>query len=160
MKLVALLALGAGVLTSTAAFAEETGAPMRYPPASVRPKLIAGGLVVTGLAYGGALLTASLTSDLPGSSELQIPIAGPWISLGKIACPADDPDCGFSLYLRGVLTAIDGLMQLGGLGIAGEGVFMKAEATPPADEKKQAFRILPTPIVTGTTTGFGVVGTF
>ena len=133
----------------------------RYPPSSVRPKLVAGGLVVTGLAYGGALLTASLTSDLPGSSELQIPIAGPWMSLGKIACPTDDPDCGFTLYLRGALTVIDGLMQLGGLGIAGEGLFMKTQpASATTTEKSQALWIRPAPIVTSTTTGFGVVGTF
>lgn len=133
---------------------------MRYPPSSVRPKLLAGGLVVTGIGYGAAAITASLASDLPGASEMQIPIAGPWMSLGKMACPADEPDCGASLYIRGVLTVIDGLMQLGGLGIAAEGLFMKTEASAPADEKKQAIWIRPAPIVTSTTTGFGVVGTF
>jgi hypothetical protein len=160
MKLAVFVAFGAVMLSSAAAFADETATPSRYPPSTVRPKLIGGGLVVTGIAYGAAALTASLTSDLPGSSELQIPIAGPWMSLGKIACPTSDPDCGFTLYLRGALTVIDGLMQLGGLGIAGEGIFMKTEAVAPTEEKTAARWIRPVPIVTGTTTGFGIIGTF
>jgi len=82
------------------------------------------------------------------------------MSLGKMACPTSEPDCGFTLYLRGVLTVIDGLMQLGGLGIAGEGLFMKTEPSAPAASPQQGLRIRPAPIVTGTTTGLGLVGTF
>jgi hypothetical protein len=160
MRLAAALTFVAVMLSAAAARAEETELPKRYPPSSVRPKLIVGGLAVTGLAYGGALLTASLTADEPGSSELQIPIVGPWMSIAKIECPKDDPDCGFTLYLRGILTAVDGLMQLGGLGIVGEGLFMKTEASPAADQKPQGIWIRPAPVVTATTTGIGVIGTF
>ena len=41
--------------------------------------------------------------------------------------------CGFALYFRGILTVLDGLVQLGGLGIVGEGIFMTTEssAAPP-----------------------------
>jgi hypothetical protein len=160
MRIAAALAFAAVMLSAAAARAEETELPQRYPPSSVRPKLVVGGLAVTGLAYGGALLTASLTADEPGSSELQIPIVGPWMSIGKIECPKSDPECGFTLYLRGILTAVDGLMQLGGLGIVGEGLFMKTEASPAAGEKEQGIWIRPAPVVTGTTTGIGVIGTF
>lgn len=164
MRLVAcaapLAVIAAIALSPIRAFADDEAKPMRYPPSSVRPKLIAGGLLVTGLAYGGAALTASLSSDWPGSSDLLIPIAGPWMSLGKSACPADDPECGVTLYIRGFLLALDGLMQIGGVGIAGEGLFMKTEASAPAAAAPQAWRIRPVPIVTATTTGFGVVGTF
>jgi hypothetical protein len=142
------------------ASAEEELKPTRYPPSSVRPKLMAGGLLVTGLAYGGAALTSTLSSDWPGSSELLIPIAGPWMSLGKSACPTSEPDCGATLYIRGFLVALDGLMQIGGLGILGEGLFMKTEVGPAPTTPPQARWIRPVPIVTATTTGFGLVGTF
>jgi hypothetical protein len=139
---------------------DESAPPKRYPPSSVRPRLIVGGLAVTGLGYGAALLTASLVPELPGIDAMAIPVAGPWISLVKSECPADDKDCGFTLYLRGFLTIANGLMQLGGLGIAGEGLFMTTEASPKAETKPQAFVITPAPIITGTMTGIGVVGTF
>lgn len=166
LKLAALLAIGAAVLFAPAplhaqeAEGEGEGPPKRYPPSSVRPKLIIGGLAVTGLGYGAAFLSASLAPELPGIDAMKIPVAGPWISLAKTECPADDPDCGFVLYLRGFLTIANGLMQLGGLGIAGEGIFMTTEASAPAAPKPQAIVIRPAPIVTGTVTGIGLVGTF
>jgi hypothetical protein len=139
---------------------QEGDARKRYPPSSVRPRLIVGGLAVTGLGYGAALLTASLAPELPGIDAMKIPVAGPWISLVQMECPADDPDCGFTLYLRGFLTIADGLMQLGGLGIVGEGIFMTTEASAPESRKQPAFVIRPAPIITGTVTGIGVVGRF
>jgi hypothetical protein len=172
MKLAFGIAIGAAALVaSTSARAQEAPAkesadegesapPKRYPPSSVRPRLVVGGLAVTGLGYGAALLSASLAPELPGIDSMAIPVAGPWISLVKMECPADDPDCGFTLYLRGFLTIADGLMQLGGLGIAGEGLFMTTEAAPKAETKPSAFVIRPAPIITGTMTGIGVVGTF
>lgn len=165
MKRVALLAIVATILTSTAsARAEETtevDEPKRYPPSSVRPKLIIGGLALTGLAYGAAVLSASTWPEVPGSSELKIPIVGPWMALAKNDCAPDDPDCGFTLYLRAILTVADGLIQLGGLGIAAEGVFMTTEAAP-APERKASARVTvrAVPLVSGSTTGIGVVGTF
>src|SRR5262245_60548301 len=69
--------------------------PMRYPPSSVRFKLIGGGVALSGLAYGAAYLCASTWPDAPGADQLKIPIIGPWMALGKSGCAADDPDCGF-----------------------------------------------------------------
>jgi hypothetical protein len=165
MKRIALLAVAAAVLTSTASVrAEETAetdAIKRYPPSSVRPKLIAGGLTLTGLAWGAAFLSASTWPEVPGSDELKIPVVGPWMALAKNGCAPDDPDCGFTLYLRAILTIADGLVQLGGLGIAGEGIFMTTEAAPAPERKTGAkVTIRPVPLVSGSTTGFGVVGTF
>lgn len=161
-----LMLLGAAsalLFSSSPARAEddENSVPMRYPPASVRPKLIVGGLAISAVGYGAALLSASLSPELPGMSYMKIPVAGPWISVAKSACPADEPDCGFTLYLRGFLTVADGLMQLGGLGIAGEGLFLSTEADAPAQAAKASFFSLrPVPILTGSVTGIGVIGRF
>ncbi|MCC6552805.1 MAG: hypothetical protein IT372_07255 [Polyangiaceae bacterium] len=161
MKIIAIALLAAASLSAATAAAEEPAPPPpRYPPSSVRPRLIAGGLVVTGLAYGAGFLAASSWPEVPGSSELKIPVVGPWMALAKNDCAPDDPDCGFILYMRGFLTIIDGLMQLGGLGIAGEGVFMTTEASSTPEARPAAIRVRPTPIVAASGAGLGVVGTF
>jgi hypothetical protein len=161
MKKCAVVALiAAAALTAGAAGAEETVPPKRYPPSSVRAKLVAGGLAVTGLAYGAGFLAASSWPEVPGSSELKIPIVGPWIALAKNDCAPDDPDCGFILYFRGFLTILDGLLQAGGVGIAGEGIFMTTEASAAPTRRPAALTLRPAPIVTGSGGGLGVVGTF
>ena len=143
--------------------ADTGSAPvLRYPPSSVRPKLIAGGLALTAAAYGGAYLCAANWPEVPGSDALKIPVVGPWIALVQNDCAADDPDCGFTLYFRGILTVIDGLIQAGGLGIVGEGIFMTTEANAPPKKKTDAagLTVRPAPILTAHTTGVGFVGTF
>ena len=136
--------------------------PKRYPPTSVRWKLISGGLALTGLAYGTAYLCASTWPDAPGADSLKIPVAGPWIALADSGCAADDPDCGFLKYFRGFLTIIDGFVQAGGLGIAGEGIFMTTEREQPKPRRSEGAKVKmrPMPIVTSKTTGLGVVGQF
>lgn len=168
MKLAAIALIAAGTLATAAAGAQEAqGAPepeidqpMRYPPSSVRVKLIAGGLAVTGLAYGAGFAAASTWPEVPGSTELKIPIVGPWMALAKNDCAPDDPDCGAILYVRAALTIVDGLLQLGGLGIAGEGIFMTTEATPPPRAARRGVTVRPTPIVTARGAGLGVIGSF
>ena len=135
----------------------------RYPPSSVRVKLVGGGLVLSGLAYGGAYLCASTWPDAPGADQLKIPVIGPWMALGKTGCAADDPDCGFAMYFRAILTVLDGVIQAGGIGIAGEGVFMTTEASGAKPSKKtEAARIVvrPVPVVTGRSTDLGVISVF
>jgi len=143
----------------------------RYPPSSVRSKLVIGGLTLTGLAYGAAALSGTQWNDVPGADALKVPIVGPWIALGQNDCAPDDPDCGFILYLRGFLTLLDGIIQAGGLGIAGEGLFMTTEADvpdgPDAVSREREERTLGLfedvavmPIVTPNATGLGVVATF
>jgi hypothetical protein len=150
--------VGAFAIGGTAR-AEDEVKPMRYPPSSVRLPLIAGGVLVTGAAYGIGFLAATQWSDAPGASQLKIPVAGPWLSLAKNGCNEDS--CGATPYIRGVLTFIGGLAQLGGLGLIGEGIFMTTEAprreaaAPPRRVTVQAL-----PIVTAQTAGVGVLGTF
>jgi hypothetical protein len=137
--------------------------PKRYPPSSVRWKLVGGGLALSGAAYGTAYLCSSTWPDAPGADALKIPVVGPWIALADSGCAEDDPDCGFTAYLRGFLTIVDGFIQAGGVGIAGEGLFMTTEREAPPPTRRSAGTkvvVRPVPIVTARTTGFGVVGAF
>jgi hypothetical protein len=164
MKLVASLSLCvASAALCLPARAQEAEEHRRFPPSSVRTKVIAGGLLVTGAGYGAALGTAYGWADAPGADELKIPIVGPWVALAKAGCPASDPECGFSLYLRGFLTALEGLIQIGGVGLVAQGVFMTTEAAPPSQpvrRSESAWTIRPMPLVTPTFTGAVVVGSF
>jgi hypothetical protein len=163
MKLIASLALCiVSAVVCLPAQAEEAAEKQRFPPSSVRGKVIAGGVIITGVGYGAALGTAYGWADAPGSNELKIPVVGPWIALGKAGCPASDPDCGFSLYLRGFLTALEGMIQIGGLGLVAQGLFMTTEAAPAAPPRRSAiaFTMRPVPVVTPTFTGAILVGSF
>ncbi|WP_437333648.1 hypothetical protein [Sorangium sp. So ce394] len=157
MKSVALAVAAALALSAASAGAEEPASPPRYPPSSARAKVIVGGVAVTALSYGAAFLAATSWPEVPGSSELKIPIAGPWMALAKNGCASDDPDCGAKLYLRGALTIVGGLAQLAGLGLVAEGIFMTTEAR---SAQPAAITVRPAPVITATGMGAGVVGTF
>jgi hypothetical protein len=128
------------------------------PPSSVRLKLALGGVAVAGGAYAMSYAMASNFPEVPGMGQLKIPVVGPWLALGKSGCATDDPDCGAKVVLRGFFLVIDGLAQIGGLGLIAESVFMKTD--PAAPKKAAAFTIRPTPLVGGSVTGIGFVGTF
>ncbi len=157
-------AAGAKPTVKVATPGKPTGKPtdavsdgvMRYPPSSVRPGLIAGGSAVFATAYGLSLMSALVWDDVPGADALLIPVAGPWISLAQNECSAENPDCGALLVVRAALLVVDGLAQLGGLGIVGEGIFMTTEAED--DAPKTSWTV--TPAVSPTQTGVSIVGTF
>ncbi|MFO0591310.1 MAG: hypothetical protein U0441_27430 [Polyangiaceae bacterium] len=153
----------AAFVVSSPARAEDPP-PVRYPPSTVRPKLIVGGIAVTAIAYGAAFLGSEAASTYPGSLELKAPIVGPWIALAKNGCPPENSGCDAFVYLRGGLLILDGLLQTAGLAIVAEGILMKTEAvplTPPPPSKPLAmFTWKPAPFVTPTSAGFGFVGTF
>lgn len=146
---------------------DEEGEPVhRYPPSGVRWGLIVGGSTMTLGAYAASLAAAYGWPDVPGSERLKYPFIGPWWALAENACTPTDPDCGAILYIRGVLEALSGVVQVAGLPLIGEGIFMTTEAAPkgaPAEPKKAS--LLPAtlgiaPLITPTTTGIGIFGTF
>lgn len=158
---------------------DDVAPPVRYPPSSIRAKLIAGGVVVFGLGYAGGAIGASTAPEWPGSDELYVPVVGPFMSLGKLGCPAREPTCdGGFIALRAILIGVEAAMQLGGLALVGEGIFLKTESSaPPAKKglasaapasppkKRSSAFVLPVPVV-GTSpvgggyAGLGLVGTF
>ncbi|HEY4117703.1 MAG TPA: hypothetical protein VGM56_07605 [Byssovorax sp.] len=131
----AALALG---LFADAARADDASdaLPERSPPSSVRIPIILGGLGVAGGAYGLGMLVARTSPDVPGSTALAIPVAGPWIALGQNACGTVNPDCGALKGFRGVMLAFEGVVQIAGLALAGEGILLKTGSSAPKDSAR------------------------
>ena len=175
-------ALGAVAVVLSASFTRDAGAQeaaqtatvatqppaeeevvQRYPPTAARWRILVAGLGITAVAYGGAALMGGLWEGVPGGDYLFIPVAGPWIALGMSGCGPDEEstpgegDCEALIGVRAAIYVVDGLLQIGGLGLVGQSIFMTTESETAAPASAT---ILPAPIVTPTMTGFGVVGTF
>lgn len=166
--LLAATALAAAAFVASPARADDPAAGaeqpvVRYPPSSVRPKLIVGGIAVAGIAYGAVFLGAESASTYPGAAETKIPLVGPWIGLAKNGCPPENPGCDAFIYLRAGLLVVDGLLQAAGLAIVAEAIVMKTKSAPAAPAKQPLTSFLtihPAPFFTPTSGGFGFVGTF
>lgn len=140
---------------------------VRYPPPLVRLKLIGLGLLITGGAWGASFGSGQYWKTVPGADQLKIPIAGPWMALGKSGCATDDPACApAKIGVRGAIYVLDGITQIAGLGLIVEAIVMKTESAAP--EKKASFlglryrglEVTPVPVTSPTFTGLGLVGTF
>lgn len=146
--------------------ASDAAPVVHYPPPLVRLKLIGFGLLVSGAAWGAAFGSARNWVTVPGSRQLQIPIVGPWMALGKSGCATDDPGCsGATVGIRGAMYVLDGIAQLAGIALIAEAIVMKTESAP---ERKSAFpglrfggvEVSAVPVTSPTMKGFGLVGTF
>ncbi|HEY3497642.1 MAG TPA: hypothetical protein VGK73_23250 [Polyangiaceae bacterium] len=155
-----------GLLASSRAeaqFAEpETALPAPsadqpdLPSPAAPVNLALTGAAITGVWYGGALGASLLWSNAPWSTEMKIPIAGPWLSLNQLSC-GNEPNCTTLLVVvRAVLVTIDGVGQAAGLAIAAESLFLPT-AEPPRAKSKSA-RLRPFPLVTSDAIGVGVAG--
>jgi hypothetical protein len=133
------------------------------PPPGARTTHIVAGAATTivsyGLAFGASYLFEE--QDLRGSRDLRIPIAGPWMALGKTGCPTSDPDCSaVGLVLSALLLVADGVTQAGGLAIIGEGLFLKTSSRS-APKKAEGPTVHAVPLSVGDGgAGLGIVGTF
>ena len=165
-------------LVAAAAHAEEPAAPAAavtvspapappaadLPPPGARTTHIVAGVATTAVSYGLALGASYLfkPEDLNGSKDLRIPIAGPWLALGKTGCPTSTPDCStVTLVIGAILTVFDGVTQAGGLGIIGEGLFLNTTSGKAAPRKAELPAVRAVPLNFGKDgVGLGVVGTF
>jgi hypothetical protein len=142
----------------------ESYDPGVYPPPSARWGLLAAGAGTTLVWYGGAVGFSYLWPDAPGANDLRVPIAGPWLALADTGCADDNPDCStFTVVLRAILTAVDGIGQAGGLAVVGEALFLPTAAAPssPAPRRQAALSVKPVPMLAGGgAVGFGLVGQF
>lgn len=139
---------------------DEVPEPPRYPPSTVRPKLVVGGLGLFAVMYGTGLILSEAAPDQPGFSKLNIPFVGPWMGLSENKCVEyGSTDCSPELVGRGFLYGVLGIGQIGSLALIGQALFMKTRAVAPAPPPETAF-IAPVPIVTPTTVGFGFAGRF
>jgi hypothetical protein len=130
------------------------------PPPSARWNLLFTGLAVTGVSYGLVLGASYAWPDERNSSELRIPIAGPWMAIANTGCSEKDPDCStVTLVFTAVLIGMDGVLQAGGLGLALESVLMKT-ATPKSRASTLP-TLRPVPYIAGKDAmGLGLAGTF
>jgi len=138
--------------------------PADLPPPGARTNLIVAGAATTAVAYGLALSASFLAEprDFRGSKDLRIPFAGPWMTLSKTGCPESNPSCSkVPLVIGAILTIFDGVAQVGGLGIIGEGLFLKTSSGKSASQKAEGptVRAVPLNFEKGGL-GLGVFGTF
>jgi hypothetical protein len=175
MKRLAPLLAVALLTFARSAHAEETDKPktvepdlsapveLHYPPPSVRFKVLATGVLITGVAWGVAFSASRIWPENPciltvagpvypvvntpctsgpiGSHYLNIPIAGPWLALGQIAkCAPDEYNCTAALTgFRALAYIVDGVVQVAGLGLVLESIIMKTEAAADPSKKTSAF---------------------
>jgi hypothetical protein len=137
--------------------------PADLPPPAARTNAIVAGIATTAVAYGLALSTSLLVEerDFRGAKDLRIPIVGPWLTLSKAGCPESDTNCSTApLVIGAILTIFDGVAQAGGLGIIGEGLFLKTSSGRPAQKAEgPTVRAVPLNFEKGGV-GLGVLGTF
>jgi hypothetical protein len=132
------------------------------PPPGARVTHLLAGAAVTAGSYGLAVGASYLFSDMRGAKDLRIPIAGPWMALAQTGCPSGDPDCSLvPLVLGAIFQVVDGVTQVGGLAIIGEGLFLKTSSSRSAPRKARGPSVRAVPIDFGPgSAGVGFVGTF
>lgn len=100
----------------------------RLPPPGARTNLILTGAAMFALSYGPAVGASYLWPEARGAADLRIPVAGPWMKLGKTRlCNADKEavNCQDAVRVIGaVFAAIDGLAQGGSIFLLLESIFM------------------------------------
>jgi len=137
----------------------------RYPPPSARTYTIIGGLATTAGWYGLALGSSYLWPDTVGAKDLRIPVAGPWIAFSHSGCGAV-ADCHEAIVvIRAIATALDGVGQIGGLFLVGQGLFLPTQEPRRTHASWKPFRdyaveMQPTLDAGKNTVGFGVAGVF
>jgi hypothetical protein len=129
--------------------------PPGYTPVERRRKgPIIAGAVVFGSLYLLSSFSASVSADSSGGGKnelaaLYVPIVGPFIQMGKT-------DSATGIYAL----LIDGLGQAGGAAFLLWGLTSPKTILVRNDLTGAKRTIRPVPIMTGSTTGVGVVGTF
>jgi hypothetical protein len=158
------------VAISNSALADEPVAPevdtnpSELPAPAARPNLMLVGAAVTVGWYGAAVGSSYLWRHADSSPSLRIPIAGPYMSLGKTGCSNGESGCNtFAVIVRTVITSLSLVGQTGGLVAVLEGAFVptasrleRASVPKPATSH---VAIAPTPMSAGGA-GIAVIGDF
>jgi hypothetical protein len=157
-----------GVLQPTVARAEEPATAVEQAPRPAEEPTpepgTSGRLALTGGAllvgwYGLGVGASYAFEDEPWAKSMRIPVAGPFMALKDMGCQKDDPDCTTPIVVvRSVLAVIDGVGQIGGLGVLLEALLVPSGSPPPPPPKRSSLRAAP--IVSGNTLGLAVSGEF
>ena len=140
--------------------------PDKRPPEGVQQRLILTGTAVAAGWYGVSLGSSYLWSDTRAASDWRIPVAGPWMALGKTGCTeAEGSSCTDAwVVIRTALTLISSIGQVGGLAVIVEGLLVDTEGrSPPAPRVAQgapAPEWVAAPMTDSSTLGLQLIGTF
>lgn len=130
-----LFGIALALIPSVARADEPTRAAIDYRP-EVRPE--SGVRVTTALAgagllaggYGITLGTSFLWSDAPQASDLRLPVVGPVLAIANAGCGSQEAGCTtFISVARAVFAGIGGIVQVGGIGVLLESVFMTTQSS-------------------------------
>jgi hypothetical protein len=163
----------ASVAKSDVARADEPVRPQRdtnpseYPAPSTRPNLMLVGAAVAVGWYGAAVGSSYLWKQADSSPSLRIPVAGPYMSLGKTGCSSGESSCNtFTVIVRTVITSLSLVGQTGGLLAVLEGAFVPTASRLERPEHGAAPKrvtshvaVAPTPMSAGGA-GISVMGDF
>lgn len=140
---------------------EEPARPADEPttpePGTSGRLALTGGALLVGW-YGLGLGASFAFKDDPWAKPLRIPVAGPFMALKDVRCEKDDPDCTTPIVVvRAALMVIDGVGQVGGLGVLLESLLVPSAAPPPPPKRAS---VRAAPIVTADALGLAVSGEF
>lgn len=131
--------VGTTTLTSAEVGAEERARPHRT-------LLLTGGAIFLGTYAASAIVGATVGTD--ADRNLAIPLAGPWIALGKRDCGIGE--CGFYEDVNGIALVTSGVAQAAGLALVITSLFVEETREHP----RAKVRVVPIGA------GLGAVGTF
>lgn len=132
---------GKATTDAPAAAIEREALPLEYPPPAAKTNLaLTGGAIFVGW-YGAAIGASFLEPDAPGSTDLRIPVVGPWMAVAQAGCAKGNPDCSTAwVVVRAILQAMDGIGQAGGLAVIGEALFLPTRAHVRGGDFRNGFR--------------------
>jgi hypothetical protein len=131
-----LLALAAATFASNAQ-ADEPEAlavyhPELVPPTAARTKLYLAGGGLFAASYGAAIGFSYLWEQDPGSTDLRIPVVGPWMKVGRTTlCVAETDGCSNALQVVGAIGAgFDGVFQVAALALLVDAMLVPVSTAP------------------------------
>jgi hypothetical protein len=104
-------------------------APLPKPPESSRWLLMGVGVGTTALWYAGALGLREMWPSQAHRTDLQIPVAGPFMDLTHTGCPSWNTGCSkFQLVVRTLLVTLDAIGQAGGVALVLQGAVLSTSS--------------------------------
>ncbi|HEY5955905.1 MAG TPA: hypothetical protein VIV60_05105, partial [Polyangiaceae bacterium] len=130
------------------------------------------GVGTTALWYAGALGIREMWPSQAHRTDLQYPVAGPFMDLAHTGCPSWNTSCSkFQLVVRTLLVTLDAIGQAGGVALVLQGAVLSTSSSgesPPSATTTHSQRrrtehsatAIPMPWVDQTGGGIGIVGQF
>jgi hypothetical protein len=164
-----LLAFSLALLAAPSALAEkrtdagaDDRAPAREPelpePGTPGTLALTGG-IITGAWYAAALGASLALPDEPWSKDARIPVVGPFLALGDMGRSDGEDTSTVLVVVRIVLAAMDGVGQVGGVGVMLESLLIPNVSAGSRDQGRATVRAAPLVGARGLL-GVGVSGEF